>query len=72
MTPEKVERLEAAGFRVGDAEDFLDLTPAERELVERRVKLVASVAEARREFAAGLAVPMSAAEIVAEAQQDNP
>lgn len=72
MTPEKIARLEAAGFRAGDAEDFLDLTPAEREIVERRVKLVAAVAESRREFAAGLAVPMSPAEIIAEAQQDTP
>jgi len=44
------------------------------ELIRRRVaergreRVVASVAEARREFAAGLAVPMSAADIVAEAQ----
>ena len=43
------------------------------ELIRRRVaergreRVVASVAEARREFAAGLAVPMSTADILAEA-----
>ena len=68
MTPEKKARLLAAGFRVGDAEDFLDLTPAEREIVERRVKLAATLAEARREFAAGQCQPMSAADIIEEAQ----
>jgi DNA-binding XRE family transcriptional regulator len=31
--------LEAAGFRFGDAEDFLDLSPEERELVDLRLKL---------------------------------
>ena len=33
------KKLEAAGFRVGDAEDFLALTPEERELVTPRVAL---------------------------------
>jgi transcriptional regulator with XRE-family HTH domain len=37
MDKEKRARLEAAGFRIGDAEDFLELTPVERKLVETRL-----------------------------------
>src|SRR5262245_32311896 len=40
--------LEAAGFRIGDAEDFLELTDEERNLVELRVALSRAV-RARRE-----------------------
>ncbi|MBA4063716.1 MAG: transcriptional regulator [Isosphaera sp.] len=39
MDATKRKKLEAAGFRVGDAEDFLGLTPEEREFVDLRVKL---------------------------------
>jgi predicted XRE-type DNA-binding protein len=39
MNAAKRKKLEAAGFRVGDAEDFLDLTPEERELVDLRLKV---------------------------------
>src|SRR5260370_28389277 len=45
-------RLEAAGFRVGDAEDFLGLTEEERRLVELR--LAASRAVRRRREALGV------------------
>jgi predicted XRE-type DNA-binding protein len=41
--------LEAAGFRVGDVEDFLSLTEAERRLVELRVKLSRTVRRLREE-----------------------
>jgi DNA-binding XRE family transcriptional regulator len=37
MKAEKRKKLEAAGFRVADAEDFLELTPEERELVDLRL-----------------------------------
>jgi DNA-binding XRE family transcriptional regulator len=47
MTPKKKAKLEAAGFRVGDAEDFLELTPAEREIVELRVALARAVRQLR-------------------------
>ncbi len=40
--------LEAAGFRIGDAEDFLELTDEERRLVELRVAVSRAV-RARRE-----------------------
>jgi transcriptional regulator with XRE-family HTH domain len=40
--------LEAAGFRIGDAEDFLELTDEERGLVELRVAVSRAV-RARRE-----------------------
>jgi DNA-binding XRE family transcriptional regulator len=39
MNAVKRKKLEAAGFRVGDAEDFLDLKPDERELVDLRLSL---------------------------------
>ena len=39
MKADKRKKLEAAGFRVGSAEDFLDLTPGERELVDLRLKV---------------------------------
>jgi len=37
MNTEKQAALEAAGFRVGDAEDFLELTEEERRCVRLRV-----------------------------------
>ena len=46
MDKDTRERLQAAGFRVGDAEDFLNLTDEERRLVELR--LAASRAVRRR------------------------
>jgi DNA-binding XRE family transcriptional regulator len=39
MKAEKRKKLETAGFRVGNAEDFLELTPEERELVDLRLKV---------------------------------
>ena len=37
MDSEKRQRLQAAGWTVGNASDFLGLTPAETELVELKV-----------------------------------
>jgi DNA-binding XRE family transcriptional regulator len=51
MNKDMRERLEAAGFKVGDAEDFLGLTGEERRLVELR--LAASRAVRRRREALG-------------------
>src|SRR5262245_6437574 len=39
MKEAKRKKLEAAGFRIGDAEDFLDLSPEERELVDLRLRV---------------------------------
>lgn len=39
--------LERAGFRIGDAEDFLELTDEERRLVELRVRLIKTVRRLR-------------------------
>lgn len=48
MTPEKRARLESAGFRVGDAADFVDLSREEHEMVELRVSLARLVSDLRR------------------------
>ena len=48
MNSEKRKRLEAAGWAVGDASDFLGLTPAEAELVELKVQLALLVKELRK------------------------
>jgi DNA-binding XRE family transcriptional regulator len=47
MDPEKRKRLEAAGFKFGDAADFLGLTETERQIVEVRVGLARAVRLAR-------------------------
>src|SRR5687768_18377520 len=39
MNVTKRKKLEAVGFRFGDAEDFLGLSPEERELVDLRLRL---------------------------------
>jgi DNA-binding XRE family transcriptional regulator len=39
MKAEKRKKLESAGFRVGNTEDFLELTPEEQELVDLRLKV---------------------------------
>ena len=44
------ERLEAAGFRVGDAEDFLGLTDEERRLVELRLAVSRAVRRQREKL----------------------
>jgi hypothetical protein len=47
MDPEKRKRLEAAGWKVGDAADFLELTGVERQLVEVRLERSRPVRAAR-------------------------
>jgi transcriptional regulator with XRE-family HTH domain len=48
MDRSKREALERAGWKVGDAGDFLDLQPRERELVELRLAFSRAVAARRR------------------------
>ncbi len=48
MDSEKRKRLEAAGWSVGNASDFLGLNPAEAELVELKVQLALLVKEQRK------------------------
>lgn len=43
MDPEKKKRIEAAGWKVGDAADFLELTDVERQIVEVRLALSRAV-----------------------------
>lgn len=52
MESKKRKRLEAAGWRVGNAAEFLDLTAAEAALVEMRIALSQSLRE--RRLVAGL------------------
>jgi DNA-binding XRE family transcriptional regulator len=48
MDEQKRKRLEAAGWTVGDASDFLGLTPVEAELVELKTKLALFAKEQRK------------------------
>jgi len=48
MDKEKKARLEAHGWRVGSAEEFLGLTPEETSYVELRLKLSDAVREYRK------------------------
>lgn len=43
------DRLTAAGFRIGDAADFLGLSDEERQLVELRVEVSKAIRRRRRE-----------------------
>ena len=52
MKDTKKARLEAAGWRVGDADSFLGLTPEESTLVD--MKLVLSASVRKRRLARGL------------------
>lgn len=47
MNPQKRKALEAAGFRLGDAGDFLDLTEVERAIVDVRLEFSRRIREAR-------------------------
>lgn len=47
MKPDKKQRLEAAGFKVGSAGDFLELTQEERALVSLRLALADEVRRRR-------------------------
>jgi DNA-binding XRE family transcriptional regulator len=50
MDKAKKERLEAAGWRVGDAEEFLELTPQEATFVEVKLALAHCLRETRAEY----------------------
>ena len=47
MDKEKRQALEAAGFRIGDAEDFLELNEVERTLLNLRMALSRAVRQRR-------------------------
>ena len=47
MKRAKKQKLEAAGWRVGDASDFLGLSPEETAIVEMKLALAAGVKERR-------------------------
>ncbi|MEM1115132.1 MAG: helix-turn-helix transcriptional regulator [Bacteroidota bacterium] len=47
MTSEKRKKLEAAGWRMGSAVDFLDLTPEEAAYVELKLSLSRGLRERR-------------------------
>ena len=49
MKASKQRKLEAAGWRVGDARDFLKLTPGEAEFVEIKLSLARRLRELREE-----------------------
>ncbi len=49
MDLKKQKALEAAGFRVGDAADFLELTDEERALVDLRLAVSRAVRERRKD-----------------------
>jgi DNA-binding XRE family transcriptional regulator len=48
MDKGKIRAIEAAGFRVGDAEDFLELTEGERKVVELRVRIAQLIRRKRK------------------------
>lgn len=48
MNPEKRKKLEVAGWKVGTTEEFLQLTPEEKELVELRLFLSKRAKELRK------------------------
>ena len=41
------KRLEEAGWRIGDAADFLEMTPEERQLLDARVQLALAIRRQR-------------------------
>lgn len=49
MKASKRKKLEAAGWRVGSAQEFLDLDEAEAELIEVRVSLARELRRRRQE-----------------------
>lgn len=48
MDKDKLKRLEAAGWKAGSAEEFLELSPAEAALVELRLRLSDTLKQRRR------------------------
>jgi DNA-binding XRE family transcriptional regulator len=49
MKTEKRRKLEAAGWRIGDAKDFLELTSGEAQFVEIKLDLARRLRELREE-----------------------
>jgi ribosome-binding protein aMBF1 (putative translation factor) len=49
MNSQKREKLEAAGFTVGSAEDFLDMPEEERKLLQLRLDLARRVRQRREQ-----------------------
>lgn len=47
MNKEKIERLEAKGWKVGSAADFLELSPEENTIIELRLALSKALKEER-------------------------
>ena len=45
----KKKKLEEAGWKVGDAKDFLGLTPREQEYIELKMSLAKSLSKTRKE-----------------------
>jgi hypothetical protein len=48
MDTKKKKKLEATGWKVGGAEDFLELTPKEMEFIELKLALAHSLERTRR------------------------
>ena len=46
----KRKALEAAGWKVGDAPDFLGMTKQERQLLDARVKIAMAIRQLRQDF----------------------
>ncbi len=49
MNPEKQKRLEKAGWKFGNAADFLNLTPDERAYVEMKLAYAKTLEETRKQ-----------------------
>ncbi len=49
MNPDKKKRLEQAGWRVSDADEFLGLSPEETEYIELRIRLSDAVRQLRKQ-----------------------
>jgi hypothetical protein len=65
MEDVKRERLDAAGWRVGSAQDFLELTPEEASYVELKVQLARLLREQRKSLGqtqAGLAAELGSSQ----------
>jgi predicted XRE-type DNA-binding protein len=49
MEPTKRQKLEAAGWKVGNTAEFLQISPAEIEIIEIRLSLSKSLKELRQQ-----------------------
>jgi predicted XRE-type DNA-binding protein len=47
MDPKKRKKLEAAGWKLGDAADFLEIEDVERQMLDARVKLALAIRRQR-------------------------